>query len=69
MRAWFSCTCLGVALLVSACDGDDEDDTTGTGASGAAGTGLIVIPLQPAGGPASSGTVAEAASEGDIDRG
>ena len=37
--------------------------------SGAAGTGLIVIPLQPAGGPASSGTVAEAASEGDIDRG
>lgn len=37
--------------------------------SGAAGTGLIVTPLLPAGGPASSGTVADAASEGDIDRG
>lgn len=37
--------------------------------SGAAGTGLIVTPLMPAGGPASSTDAAAPATEGEIDRG
>jgi hypothetical protein len=65
MRAWFSCTCLGVALLVSACDGDDEDDTTGTGASGAAGTGAAGASGSGGGVGATGGSGASGAQGGD----
>jgi hypothetical protein len=67
MRAWFSCTCLGVALLVSGCDDDGEDDTTGTGASGAAGSGTGAAGASGSGGGvgAAGGSGASGAQGGD----